>query len=55
MITIHFLYADVPGKPGMPVITQISGSEAFLTWTGPISDGNSYVLGYRIDFKTPGK
>lgn len=33
---------------------QTSGSEAFLTWNGPVSDGNSYLLGYRVDYRKQG-
>ena len=49
-----FSSPDVPGKPGRAVVTQSSGSEVFLTWSGPVSDGNSYILGYRIDYKKTG-
>ncbi|KAL4217412.1 hypothetical protein ACF0H5_023862 [Mactra antiquata] len=42
---------DIPSKPGRPLVMQTSGTEAFLTWNCPDSDGNSYILGYRVDYR----
>ncbi|XP_053385363.1 uncharacterized protein LOC123538773 isoform X2 [Mercenaria mercenaria] len=51
----RLLLGDVASKPGRPLVTQTSGTEAFLTWAGPVSDGNAYLLGYRVDYRKEGE
>jgi len=43
-----------PDRPGRPHVTQVSDTEAFMIWEEPESDGNSYILAYRVDWHKPG-
>ncbi|KAH3753169.1 hypothetical protein DPMN_187800 [Dreissena polymorpha] len=49
------LLGDYPSNPGRPLVTAVSGSEALLTWSPPSTDGNSYLLGYRVDYRKHGE
>jgi len=42
---------DIPGKPGRPVIPQVSCREAYVAWEAPESDGNSFIMSYKIDYR----
>nr|XP_006823012.1 PREDICTED: titin-like [Saccoglossus kowalevskii] len=42
---------DVPDAPGKPEITSYDINKASITWTPPISDGGSRILGYIIERK----
>jgi len=42
---------DIPAKPGRPVIPQVSCREAYVAWEAPESDGNSFIMSYKIDFR----
>jgi len=50
----RMLCGDVPTRPGRPHVTKMAATEAFMIWEEPESDGNSYILAYRIDFIKPG-
>jgi serine/threonine protein kinase len=43
-----------PDRPGRPHVTQVSDTEAFMIWEEPETDGNSYILAYRLDWIKPG-
>ncbi|XP_052813115.1 uncharacterized protein LOC128240501 isoform X5 [Mya arenaria] len=47
----RLMLGDYPSKPGRPLVTSVSGTEAFLTWSPPASVGNTYLLGYRVDYR----
>ncbi|WAR10696.1 OBSCN-like protein, partial [Mya arenaria] len=48
---VYKCVAHYPSKPGRPLVTSVSGTEAFLTWSPPASVGNTYLLGYRVDYR----
>ncbi|XP_059145488.1 muscle M-line assembly protein unc-89-like isoform X2 [Physella acuta] len=48
---MRLLIGDVPGRPGQPVVTQISSSKALIIWEAPKSVGHSDVLFYKVDYK----
>ena len=43
--------AEVPGKPGTPVVSDIGATTATVTWTPPQSDGGSRITGYIVEMK----
>ncbi|XP_074662623.1 protein Obscurin-like [Tubulanus polymorphus] len=42
---------DVPGRPGRPVVQQVSSSQALIIWEEPDHDGNGHILNYRVDYR----
>uniref|UniRef100_A0A3Q3GQN7 Titin n=1 Tax=Labrus bergylta TaxID=56723 RepID=A0A3Q3GQN7_9LABR len=42
---------DVPGQPGVPVVTSFNKDAMSLSWNEPSSDGGSAILGYHVDRK----
>jgi hypothetical protein len=40
---------DVPGIPGVPVVTEVGGDFVNLSWTKPEDDGGSRIKGYWIE------
>jgi len=38
----------VPGKPGCPVVSAVSGRQVTMNWTPPDSDGGSPIIQYII-------
>lgn len=42
---------DVPGQPGIPMVTSFSKDFMTLSWNEPSSDGGSAILGYHVDRK----
>ena len=55
--SVCFVFAalDCPGRPGRPHVTKVSDSEIYQIWEEPESDGNSYILAYRVDWHRPGE
>ncbi|CAH1802732.1 unnamed protein product [Owenia fusiformis] len=45
---------DRPGRPGQPKITEITGKSVSLSWSPPMSDGGSPVIGYMVEFRAQG-
>lgn len=42
---------DVPGQPGIPVVTSFNKDAMTVSWNEPSSDGGSAILGYHVDRK----
>ena len=52
MTSILFLFfADVPGAPEKPTVSDIDSSKMTVTWTEPSDDGGSPVTGYILERK----
>ncbi|MEI5676382.1 MULTISPECIES: family 43 glycosylhydrolase [unclassified Nocardioides] len=49
-VTVHVeaVPIEVPGVPGMPVVSQRSSTGAVVSWTAPTQDGGADVTGYRV-------
>jgi titin len=45
-------FADVPGQPGTPEISDIGAESCRLTWRAPTSDGGAPITGYVIERQT---
>jgi len=42
---------DAPGKPGTPVVSELTKSSATITWDAPNSDGGAPVTHYVVEMK----
>ncbi|KAI8488689.1 Titin-like, partial [Branchiostoma belcheri] len=42
---------DVPGQPGQPQVSDVTREKLNLSWTAPLSDGGSDIIGYVVDMK----
>jgi titin len=42
---------EVPGKPGRPTTSDVTGDSFLLTWAAPESDGGAEITNYIIEFK----
>ncbi|KAL3855233.1 hypothetical protein ACJMK2_014453 [Sinanodonta woodiana] len=51
----RLIVGDVPIVPGRPIVTHISCKQVFLMWEGTMSNGDSYIQGYRVDYKKIGE
>jgi hypothetical protein len=40
---------DVPGRPGIPAVTEVGGDFVNLSWDKPADDGGSRIKGYWIE------
>ena len=45
------LFADVPGAPDTPVISDITDNSMKVTWTPPANDGGSPIIEYYLEHK----
>ncbi len=46
---------DPPGKPGTPVVDEITAEEAALTWAPPESDGGAPIENYIVEYRQLGE
>ena len=44
----------LPGKPGRPTETEVTGSSIALTWTAPESDGGAQITNYTVELRVKG-
>ena len=42
---------DVPGKPGKPVVEELTAETATLSWAAPDKDGGSPITNYLVEMK----
>lgn len=54
MLFVHFHKLDVPGPPGIPVVTDIQKRSVSLKWKEPKDDGGSPLTGYEIEYRMEG-
>lgn len=40
----------MPGKPGVPDISDIKNTSVQLTWTAPASDGGAPITSYTVEY-----
>ena len=45
---------DVPGKPGKPVVEELTAETATLSWAAPDKDGGSPITNYLVEMKLKG-
>ena len=45
---------DVPGKPGKPVVEELTTESATLSWAAPDKDGGSPITNYLVEMKLKG-
>ena len=45
---------DVPGKPGKPVVEELTAESATLSWAAPDKDGGSPITNYLVEMKVKG-
>ena len=45
---------DVPGKPGKPVVEELTAETATLSWVAPDKDGGSPITNYLVEMKVKG-
>lgn len=50
----RMLLGDNPTRPGRPHVTKVADSEIYMIWDEPETDGNSYILAYRVDWHRQG-
>jgi titin len=53
-LTFHVIFSDPPGKPGKPVVEDLTEETAFLRWTPPEDDGGAPITNYIVEMKHPG-
>ena len=44
----------VPSQPGIPQVTDITGTSCKLSWQAPSSDGGSPITGYVVERRSGG-
>ena len=42
---------DIPGPPGQPVISELTGEDCRLDWMPPLENGGCEIKGYIIERK----
>ena len=47
----HIRVIDIPGPPGKPVISQLTGEDCRVDWNPPLEDGGTHIGGYIIERK----
>jgi Fibronectin type III domain len=48
------LDADLPGKPGVPQLSDIKKGTITVTWTPPEDDGGAPITGYYLEYRSEG-
>ena len=48
------MFADAPGMPGVPEVTEVGGDFVSLSWERPSTDGGGKILGYWIEKREHG-
>lgn len=51
---INAIFLGLPGKPGVPQITDVSGSTMLVEWRAPSDDGGCDIEGYILEYKMDG-
>ena len=49
-----WLFSAVPGKPGVPQLTEVKDGSITVTWTPPENDGGSPVTNYILEYRSEG-
>ena len=47
-------YTAVPGKPGVPQMTDVKDGAITVTWTPPENDGGSPITNYILEYRSEG-
>lgn len=48
------LFSAVPGKPGVPQLTEVKDGSITVTWTSPENDGGSPITNYILEYRSEG-
>jgi len=47
-------FADKPGKPDVPEITQVAKTSCSLSWKPPKNDGGAEIFNYVVEYRIEG-
>ena len=54
-VVIYHVYSDVPGKPDIPTVCDISDTSVELSWKAPHTDGGTPITSYTVEYMKRGE
>ena len=48
------MFLGLPGKPGVPQVSDVNGTNMTVEWRAPSDDGGCDIEGYELEYKAEG-